>query len=262
MKKSFDWRRLQVPYEFLMAVLAFVNLYFYYFHVTGVLDDGMLKEAAVFDTVTICIFAADYVVRLILAKDKKKFLRHNILDLVALIPVNPLFRGARLVRCLILFFRFLKRLRHFSSFNIFLYVAFGSFVVLITSALLIAPLENMTFFEGLWWGVVTIATVGYGDYIPVTTTGRIIAMILMFCGIGFLSFLTGTITTHYVNSRAEKAGFDSTRGILRHYQKQLLRFDEMSDEDIDDMYKALKALKAELPAPVKKEKKEENEDVS
>ncbi len=234
-----------MPYEFILAVLAFVNLYFYYFQITGALDPGSLQRAAIIDVVTICIFAVDYIARFILAPRKKEFFVKNILDLVALIPFNPLFRAAKLVRCLILFGRFIKRFRSFSSLNIFLYVAFGAVVVLFTSALLIAPIENMTFFEGLWWGVVTIATVGYGDYIPVTPAGRIIAMVLMFSGIGFLSFLTGTITTHYVNSRVEKAGVDSSRGVLRHYQKQLFHFPEMTIQDIDDMHRVLTALKEE-----------------
>lgn len=246
MKMPFDLRRLQFPYELIMAALAFVNLYFYYFQFSGVLDPSGVRMAAVIDVVTICIFAVDYLVRFIISADKKRFFTTHIFDLLAIIPVSPGFRGLRLVRCIVLFCRFVKRLRHISSFNMFLYVAFGAVVVLFTSALLIAPLENMTFFEGLWWGVVTIATVGYGDYIPVTTPGRIIAIVLMLSGIGFLSFLTGTITTYYVNTRVRKVGIESSRGVLRHYQKQLLHFHEMTEEDIDDMHQVLKALKGEM----------------
>lgn len=248
MKMPLNLRRLQLPYEFLMAALAFVNLYFYYFQFSGVLDPSGEKMAAIIDVVTICVFAVDYIVRLILAREKKKFFVHNIFDLLAIIPISPAFRGLRLVRCIVLFCRFIKRFRHFSSFNIFLYVAFGALVVLFTSALLIAPLENMTFFEGLWWGVVTIATVGYGDYVPVTVAGRIIAMVLMLSGIGFLGFLTSTITTHYVSNKARKEGIEASRGILRHYQKQLLHFHEMTEEDIDDMHSVLKSLKREIEA--------------
>ncbi|MEG0875148.1 MAG: potassium channel family protein [Clostridiales bacterium] len=245
MNNTFPWKQLQMPYEFLMAVLAFINLYFYYFEFTGALDPQGVEVAHVIDIATIVIFSLDYLVRLYLAKDKKHYLRHNVLDLIALIPLNPVFRGARLFRCVVLFARFFKRLRSFSSVNMFLYVSFGTIVVLLTSALLVAPLEGMTFFEGIWWGVVTIATVGYGDFIPVTTPGRIIAMVLMFTGIGFLSFLTGTVTTHYVNARMERVSIHSQRGIIKHYQKQLYHFDDMTGKDIDDMCHALNALKSQ-----------------
>lgn len=242
--KDMDWKRLQIPYEFTMAVLAFINLYFFYFAVTGSLNPSEMRVATVIDYVTIGVFAMDYVVRLVLSKNKIDYISHNVIELISLIPLSPVFQGARLFRCFFLFGRFYKRLKNFSSLNIFLYVAFGTIVVLFTAALLIAPLEHMTFWEGIWWGVVTIATVGYGDFIPVTVPGRIIAMVLMFCGIGLLSFMTGTITTHYVNKRMERVGVDSHREILRHYQKQLLHFSEMSEEDIDDMHTVLKGLKA------------------
>jgi voltage-gated potassium channel len=45
--------------------------------------------------------------------------------------------------------------------------------------------------DALWWAVVTITTVGYGDYYPVTTVGRMIAVFIMFSGIGILLLLIG-----------------------------------------------------------------------
>ena len=45
--------------------------------------------------------------------------------------------------------------------------------------------------DALWWAVVTITTVGYGDYYPVTTVGRIIAVFIMFSGIGIILLLIG-----------------------------------------------------------------------
>ena len=45
--------------------------------------------------------------------------------------------------------------------------------------------------DAIWWAVVTITTVGYGDYYPVTTVGRIIAVFMMFSGIAILLLLIG-----------------------------------------------------------------------
>lgn len=48
--------------------------------------------------------------------------------------------------------------------------------------------------EALWWSTVSITTVGYGDYFPVTTTGRLVGVIMMFGGIALISVLTAVIS--------------------------------------------------------------------
>lgn len=48
--------------------------------------------------------------------------------------------------------------------------------------------------DALWWAVVTIATVGYGDYYPVTAVGRVIAVFVMLSGIGVFVLLVSTLT--------------------------------------------------------------------
>src|SRR5262252_2816760 len=48
--------------------------------------------------------------------------------------------------------------------------------------------------DALWWGIVTIATVGYGDYYPVTAVGRIIAVFMMLSGIGIFVLLVGSLS--------------------------------------------------------------------
>jgi voltage-gated potassium channel len=57
--------------------------------------------------------------------------------------------------------------------------------------------------DALWWSFVTITTVGYGDKFPVTTEGRIIAMVLMTVGVGLFGTFTGFIASWFVNSSKE-----------------------------------------------------------
>ena len=54
--------------------------------------------------------------------------------------------------------------------------------------------------DGVWWAVVTITTVGYGDKYPKTVAGRMIGIVVMLVGIGFLSVLTATIASHFVKT--------------------------------------------------------------
>jgi voltage-gated potassium channel Kch len=59
--------------------------------------------------------------------------------------------------------------------------------------------------SGLWWAVQTVTTVGYGDHVPATVAGRLVAALVMLVGIGFLTVITAAITSTFVSrSRREQ----------------------------------------------------------
>ncbi|MDD4310525.1 MAG: potassium channel family protein, partial [Candidatus Cloacimonetes bacterium] len=62
-----------------------------------------------------------------------------------------------------------------------------------------------TFWDSIWWAVVTIATVGYGDKFPITVSGRIVGMLLITVGFTSLSVLTGLIASLFVEDRLKGA---------------------------------------------------------
>ena len=83
------------------------------------------------------------------------------------------------------------------------------FLVLATASLtvgagLVARLTDPRDFhslgDALWWSIVTLATVGYGDIVPETAWGRIIGTFVMLLGVTFISFLTATVTSLFVSS--------------------------------------------------------------
>jgi voltage-gated potassium channel len=61
------------------------------------------------------------------------------------------------------------------------------------------------FWLALWWAIVTLATVGYGDVVPTTVAGRIVGSFVIVVGVTFLAFLTATVTSYFVTSDQEKA---------------------------------------------------------
>jgi voltage-gated potassium channel len=65
--------------------------------------------------------------------------------------------------------------------------------------------------SGLWWAVQTVTTVGYGDHVPVTAAGRIVASAVMLLGIGFVTVITASITGAFVE-RSRREGRASSEG--------------------------------------------------
>jgi voltage-gated potassium channel len=59
--------------------------------------------------------------------------------------------------------------------------------------------------SGLWWAVQTVTTVGYGDHVPTTVGGQLLAAVVMLLGIGFITVITAAITSSFVSrSRLEQ----------------------------------------------------------
>ena len=68
--------------------------------------------------------------------------------------------------------------------------------------------EPISLWDGLWWATETVTTVGYGDIYPVTDAGRVIAIVVMLSGIGFVALLTGSIAQQFFAASPEQARED------------------------------------------------------
>jgi voltage-gated potassium channel len=77
--------------------------------------------------------------------------------------------------------------------------------------------------DGVWWAVVTVTTVGHGDSYPTTVAGRLLAMALMIVGIGFISVLTATIASSFVSQDGRQ---DELVETLRSIERRLAALEE------------------------------------
>ncbi len=155
------------------------------------------------------IFLFKFIVDLVQAESRLAFLKWGWIDLVAAIPAHPIIHSLRLIRLvrLVRAVRLISRRRSLWA-SLFRHRAESAFAVVLTltvlalfgSAIVILRFEagegNITTAEdALWWAFVTITTVGYGDYYPVTTQGRIVASLLAVVGIGLFGVFTGWLAT-------------------------------------------------------------------
>ena len=177
-------------------------------------DGRWLGAAEIANWVIWLVFALELATVLIVAERKGAALRAHWLDAVLVILTPPFFgellsslrllRLARLLRLLrvgVIVGRALQAERTLVSRQAFRPVALITvFIVVIAGAAQSAFNSNEfeSVWDGVWWAVVTVTTVGYGDLYPSDVEGRLIGIVVMFVGIGFLSVLTATIASRFV----------------------------------------------------------------
>ncbi|WP_035245935.1 potassium channel family protein [Desulfogranum mediterraneum] len=103
-------------------------------------------------------------------------------------------------------YRFLQRENVIKLLGVILVIVLGS-------GYLIASFEpGVSFASGLWWSIVTLTTVGYGDISPSTAEGRVLAVIIMFFGIGLLGILSASLASMLITMRIrENRGMEASR---------------------------------------------------
>ena len=97
-----------------------------------------------------------------------------------------------------------------------------------------------SFGDGIWWSIVTLGTVGYGDIVPHTTWGRILGSIVIVCGVTFIAFLTAIVTSLFVTVDQQEAlakvhgmseaSEEDTRTALRAIDERLAAIDAKLDQ--------------------------------
>lgn len=202
-----------------------------------------VSRLILFIDTTICgLLFIDWLIRCSEAKSKREFMRWGWLDLLACIPTIEAFRVLRIFRIvrLLIAVRTLGRLIHILAGNktstglsgigviAILMTSIGSTGILLAEYN--APGANIvTAGDALWWALVTMTTVGYGDYYPVSEMGRVIASLLMITGIGLFGTLSGVAAGFFLSDESDKPAS------LAAQQKMLDRIEALQKE-IHEIY--------------------------
>jgi voltage-gated potassium channel len=162
------------------------------------------------------LFAAELAAVLIVATRRKAALRDHWLDaaiVVLTIPLlGPVLSALRLARFLrfarfaVILARALQAQRRISSGDALKIASLVTVAVVVVAGAaqsIFASGEFGSLWDGIWWAVTTITTVGYGDIYPTTVQGRLIGMVVMVVGIAVASVLTATIASKFVRDERE-----------------------------------------------------------
>jgi voltage-gated potassium channel len=148
-------------------------------------------------------FLAEWALGLALAPNKRQFLRDpvNIVDLVSSVPFALIFQSVRVVRLVrvVRVLRLATRAQRFKGKGSKLIRAAGLMASVTFSGALafriVEPQSTAGFEESLWWSLVTLSTVGYGDIRPITPAGHIVAGLVIIAGLGVIGYTAGFMTS-------------------------------------------------------------------
>ena len=210
----------QVPYLVFMLTLSLFALAALAGDAIIALDESARLLLEHVDTAICVLFFLDFLVTLWRSENKARYLvTWGWLDLASSIPMLDILRWGRAARVVRIFrvLRAVRAARILTSFILerraqsgFFAVALVSIVLVVFASLAILHFERVDNAniqgpdDALWWAVVTITTVGYGDKYPVSPEGRAVAVLLMIAGVGLFGTFSGFVAAWFLGPGEKK----------------------------------------------------------
>ena len=210
--------RLGLLFDLAIQTLILVSLISFSIETLPNLSDSTRRALNLIELVTILIFTVEYALRVLVADNRPRFIFSffGLVDLIAILPFYVstgldlrsirILRMLRLLRILKLarYNKALIRLRDafvdikeelvlfFSATCMLLFISSVGIYYFENAA---QPEQYKSIFHSLWWSVITLTTVGYGDVYPVTTGGKMFTSIVAILGIGVVAVPTGLLSS-------------------------------------------------------------------
>lgn len=197
------------------------------------------REGVTLSVITWGIFALDLFIRFVLDPKKRDFVKRSWPLMIALLfpPLRILLVIAAVMR--------VARDRNALAKIVGLYAVYAvTFVVLFGALFTLmfeinAPGANITSFgDSTWWAFVTVTTVGYGDFTPVTVGGRVIAVFIMFTGAAAVGAVTAAVASRFINSGNASSAAAS--------QKSQASQAAAADSKLDELLAHLKVVEQDI----------------
>ncbi|MDA9558015.1 ion transporter [Vibrio sp.] len=216
--------RLGRAFEVIIQALIFISVISFSIETLPDISSNTRDILFIIELICVAIFTVEYLLRIYVAEKILDFVFSfgGIIDLLAILPFYLMIgldlrslRGFRLLRIL----KVLNLARYSSAFSRFnrafliakeelMLFMFTSLIVIYIAAVGIYYFENpvqpqifTSIFHSLWWAVITLTTVGYGDAYPVTVGGKIFTFIMLIIGLGIVSVPAGIISSALSKAR-------------------------------------------------------------
>ena len=202
-------KRLEWP---MVGVALWIVLQ-WYLEETGALSHAVARIA---DWLVWLAFLFETVLLSAMVKNRRAYLFGNWLNLLIITagfpwfwqfaPLIGLLRSVRLVLVLALLLRMSKSARKLLSQHKLGATLIVAFFTMLLSGIIISRIDPSIgdVWDGMWWAWVTMATVGYGDVVPHTGTGRLFASLVVLFGVVLISLLTANLAAFFIGSDVEK----------------------------------------------------------
>ncbi len=209
-------------------------------------NDAAAGAVSLADVALTVVFVAEFATRFLAARARRAYLRGHWIDLVALVPTVRGLRTLRLLRLLRLVRAFAGVYRALNNLDrIARHRGLARLIVVWLAVMVVCSVgfylaENgvskwvTSPLDALWWGVVTLSTVGYGDVYPLTPEGKLFASALMILGIGLFGAITATMASYLVATQDDDDGpLDHLRDLVRLRDAGVLTAEEFETKSVE-----------------------------
>ncbi|MDF4202084.1 ion transporter [Maribacter sp. SA7] len=214
-------------FAYFIQALIFLSIISFSYETVPDLEPGTRKILKIIEVFCVLVFSIEYLLRIYVADNKFKFIFsfYGVIDFLAILPfylaLGIDLRSLRALRFLRLF-RILKLMRYNRAINHFtkaialakeeiLLFLIVTLILIYFSAVGIYYFENevqpenfSSIFDSLWWAIITLTTVGYGDVYPITVGGKVFTFFILMIGLGIVAIPTGIISSALTKSVDKK----------------------------------------------------------
>ncbi|MGL4938718.1 ion transporter [Shewanella sp.] len=265
------------PFELAMMLLSLISVFIVLIMTFGQVGRETYRLLFFIDTLICLIFMGNFFINLWRARDKRFYLRHHWIDFIASIPAIEALRIARVFQIL----RVIRLIRMSRSLLLPLIkqrkqttlasLLVAMVTILTFASIIILIVESgteganiQTAEQAIWWALVTISTVGYGDYYPVSTIGHVVGGIVIISGVSFFGVISGYMASVFVapdeaerqeQQHAHKAELKSELGLvlarMEANQRQMEQTQQQMEQNQQQMLAKIAELTAALAADAK-----------